>query len=240
MLIAIMTTSDSLKIIEVQQRIHDLEIQTRSFMDAIPTTFGQYGEFLAWMIAFLVLLIGYNAWKSVQTPKEFESLRTNMNDALGKVNAAIIKIDAKIIELVSQQTELAENQRFYHGLTELQIADGYWRFQDIIGYLQHTVIGITEIARSKVWKSEVLTIIRNTEEWLHANKGIYVDELYKRNTPESFYNYLVSEIDGCLSEDEELNYRLQSFIHAVRSLQKEAKEKNIPNISGSTISSDQA
>ena len=72
MILALIHAADSLKILELQQRIHDLEIQTRSFWDAIPSGIGAIAWITTIVIFGLAVVIGYNAIKAVKTPKKMK------------------------------------------------------------------------------------------------------------------------------------------------------------------------
>lgn len=82
MIAMLVWATDSLKIIELQQRIHDLELQTRSFWDAMPTGIGWIAVVLAVVLGVLTWVVGYNAWKAVQTPKE---IRDTLEDFRGQM-----------------------------------------------------------------------------------------------------------------------------------------------------------
>ena len=176
-----MISTDSLQavqILELQQRIHDLEIQSRSFWDSVPLGLDIMAWILTGLIAGLAIMIGYNAWKVSQVPKEYEDLK-------GKVEGLNKSFNSYVETFQTLIGSIQASAKFQTGMTRMKIAENYMNTADVQNFIGNLIEAIKIMFDSNTNIEELIMLIDNISDTMNQNANYYAEKLNNQTLPET-------------------------------------------------------
>jgi hypothetical protein len=167
--IALIHSSDSLKILELQQRNHDLEIQTRSFWDAMPIGLTIFGLILGAAITIMTIFYVIGIWDKIYAPYLILKLKREIRQLAEQVKTQY--------QLSGENQNAISNTLLYlGGMAKYQSAQ-HFKENRPSAFFYQTAEAIKMLYDSNMYSEDTTKIVAALHDELKGNITSYVNKI---------------------------------------------------------------